>query len=71
MASAETVLPGLRYEPIRDPERAIRAALLPAKYVKPTWQPRLTERIDLDLARGRSPSLDRFLRKVDELRLLV
>jgi len=39
----------------------IKRALLPGKYVKPTWQPRLTVRVDINLAAGRSRSLARML----------
>lgn len=45
----------------------IKAALAPTKYVKPTWQPRLTHRLDLVAALGRSPSLARTLRRFDRL----
>lgn len=70
MASAETVFDGL--EPPVDPEgtgaaHAIKQALKPRAYVKPRDQPALTKRIDFDLARSRSPSLDRFLGIVDEV----
>ncbi len=40
-------------------------------YEKPVWQPKLTHRMDLDLARSRSSSLDRLLRKFDELRTSI
>ncbi len=64
-ASAETLaLSSLTCEVGADPEYAIRCALLPAKYVKPTWQPRLTERMDLPLARSRDRSLSRVLDQV-------
>jgi hypothetical protein len=62
-ASAETLrLPDLQ----GDPESEIRRALGSKKYAKPTWQPRLTERMDVQLACSRSASLrrlrDRFQR---------
>jgi hypothetical protein len=68
-ASAETMrLEGLSYrgggvEPVAE----IRRRLGNRKYVKPTWQPRLTERIDVGLAAGRSPSLRRLMTRVAEL----
>jgi len=68
VASAETMkLDDLSFDDRRDPEGLIREALRPAKYVKPTWQPRLTERINFELAMPRSPSLRRLLAKLDEL----
>jgi hypothetical protein len=68
VASAETMeLQGLVYAPNRDPETLIKRALRPSKYVKPTWQPRLTDRLDFDLAVDRAPSLRRLLSKLDEL----
>lgn len=42
-------------------------ALQPRKYVKPTWQPRLTARMDIEKARKRSPSLARTLERFDLL----
>ncbi|MER5831491.1 hypothetical protein ABT116_11775 [Streptomyces sp. NPDC002130] len=69
-ASAETLqMDGFSYEPGR--RRSIAAALKPVKYVKPTWQPRLTARMDISLAAERSPSLGRMLRKFDELSQLI
>lgn len=50
---------------------AIQRGLAPEKYVKPTHQPRLTARVDIDLASSRSASLSRALRKFDDLRALV
>lgn len=67
-ASAETLgLDGLEYDPTRDPGGALKEALKPRKYVKPTWQPRLAARMDIRLAAGRDGSLDRALRKFDGL----
>lgn len=67
IASAETLsIEGLVYDPARDPESLLRAAL-PVKYVKPTWQPRLSERVDFNVACSRSPSFARMLAKFDEL----
>ena len=70
VASAETTLDGA--EPLDDPEGAgavatVKEFLKPKAYSKPIYQPRLTERIDFDLARGRSPSFDRFLRTLDDM----
>ncbi len=60
-ASAETLrLNGLNYGSQADAEDDIRRALGNRKYAKPTWQPRLTERMDLELACGRSQSLRRL-----------
>lgn len=36
-------------------------------YTKPIWQPRLTHRMDIPLARSRSPSLDKMLSEFDGL----
>jgi hypothetical protein len=72
MASAETVLEnGL---PLPKPEgkgaiHAIKKAMKPKAYVKPRDQPALSRLIDFDLARGRCPSLDRFLAAIDEMAL--
>jgi hypothetical protein len=72
VASAATLgLEGLIYPTDRDPVNAIKAALQPAKYVKPTWQPRLAARVDINLARSRSASLARLLDRFDGLRTLV
>jgi len=60
-ASAETLGLDLQYDATKNGKNMIRKALAPAKYVKPTWQPRLTSRMDLDLARSRNRSLDRAL----------
>jgi len=68
MASAETLgLEGLAYSSTRDPVSVLVEALRPRKYVKPTWQPSLTQRIDFDLAIPRSPSLRRLLGRFDDL----
>jgi hypothetical protein len=61
----ESYLPGARGK------AALQRGLAPGKYVKPTHQPRLTSRVDLDLAASRSPSLARLLAKFDELRQLI
>jgi len=36
-------------------------------YTKPIWQPRLTQRMNISLARSRNPSLDRMLQGFDTL----
>ncbi|WP_350338518.1 hypothetical protein [Microbacterium sp. zg-B185] len=70
-ASAETLELDLTYEETMSGQTSIKGALHPSKYVKPTWQPRLTSRMDLDVARGRSPSLDRALLRFEALLMLV
>ena len=62
-ASAETLGLDLEYDATKNGKTMIRKALAPTKYVKPTWQPRLTARMDIDVARSRSRSLDRALIK--------
>ena len=74
MASAETVFEGA--SPPDNPDGAgaafaIKQALKPQAYVKPRDQPALTKRIDFDLARSRSPSLNRFLEIVDNLAVSI
>lgn len=56
-ASAETLDLNLMFDESCRGQGEIAAAIRPAKYVKPTWQPRLTGRMDLQLAKGRSKSL--------------
>lgn len=71
VASAETMeLPDLQFDPNRDPNTIVKQAV-PAKYVKPTWQPRLTARMDLQLARNRSNSLDRMIDRFSDLASLI
>ncbi len=66
VASSETLgLAKLAFDAPGDPGVAIKSALMPSKYVKPTWQPRLTDRMDLELARSRDASLSRMLAKFD------
>jgi hypothetical protein len=70
VASAETTLGGA--PPLEDPEgagsiAAVKDFLKPRAYNKPVYQPGLTERIDFDLARERSPSFKRFLGILDEI----
>lgn len=68
VASAESLeLPALTYKPGRDAVRMLREALHPGKYVKPSWQPSLSHKIDFELAAGRNRSLARFLSKFDDL----
>jgi len=72
-ASVETLeLANLEvYQPKGRGKAAIQRGMAPQKYVKPTHQPRLTSRVDLDMAASRSPSLARLLLKFDELRAMV
>lgn len=70
-ASAETLQLELTFDETRSGQGAITDAIRPAKYVKPTWQPRLAHRIDIELARPRCQSLARMLDRFDELRLLL
>lgn len=55
------------YDKDRSGISTIKAALAPAKYAKPVWQPRLTARLDLELAASRSESLARLLQRADDL----
>lgn len=48
-------------------KNAIESLLAPEKYVKSTMQARLTQRMDLDVARTRSTSLNRLFNKIDEI----
>ena len=67
-ASAETLeLDGLEYDEGKNGLSEIRAALHPKKYVKPVWQPRLTGRMDMELAASRSPSFARLLARLESL----
>lgn len=66
-ASAETLeLEGLEYSAERSGLGRIKVALA-EKYVKPRWQPRLTNRMDISLACSRSRSLERAIQKFDWL----
>ena len=67
VASAETLGPGLNFQPGMNGLAAISAALRPAKYVKPTWQPRLTQRIDIEVAASRNASLHRFFARFEDI----
>ena len=70
-ASAETLqLDDLAFTPGTNAESRIREAL-DSKYIKPTWAPRLTSRMDLELALSRSMSLRRTLGCLDVLTDLV
>jgi hypothetical protein len=69
-ASAETLeIDGFTYE--EGKRKALSLALRPTKYVKPTWQPRLTARMNVELAISRSKSLARMLKKFDSLIPLI
>jgi hypothetical protein len=70
-ASAETLDLSLTFDSTRRGQHEIVTALRPAKYVKPTWQPRLTSRMDMSLARSRNTSFDRLLTRFDQLREVV
>ena len=70
-SSAETMELGLSFEIGKNGQGAITSAIKPAKYVKPTWQPRLAARMDLALACGRNASLARALERFEQLRQLV
>lgn len=68
-SSAETLKLGIaEYQENRRGLIEIKQALGQEKYVKPVWQPRLTSRMDIGMARARSVSLDRFLKKFDSMR---
>jgi hypothetical protein len=72
VASVESLgLGSLTYDLSADPATAIKRALGPVKYVKPTWQPRLTARIDIELARSRNASLARMLERFDALMAVI
>lgn len=66
-ASAETLQLGLTFTRGTGGTKAIVDALRPVKYVKPTWQPRLTNRMDIALAAGRNAGLQRLLHRFDGL----
>ena len=66
-ASAETLGLGLTYTPDIRGKGAIESSLKPRKYAKPTWQPRLAQTINLDVAASRSASFARMLRRFDDL----
>lgn len=66
-ASCETLQLGeLQYSATTRGLGAIKNALAYVKYVKPTWQPRLTSRMDISLAKDRSKSLQRMLSKFEQ-----
>ncbi len=67
-ASIETLELGsdVEYSPNKRGLGAI-VKVLPGKYVKPTWQPRLTNRVDINTATQRSKSLKRMLERFDAL----
>jgi|ADGO01.1.fsa_nt_gi hypothetical protein len=67
-ASCETLDIGLpSYDPSVRGTAAIKQALRPGKYVKPTWQPRLTTKLDPDLVNRRNVSFRRMLEKLKVL----
>lgn len=69
VASSESLgLDGLSYKSAKaEPVSAIKRALGSRKYVKPTWQPRLTERADPKLIAKRSPSFARAAERFQSL----
>jgi hypothetical protein len=67
MASAESMELPLSYPFTSDPCFLIEQALGENKYAKPTWQPRLTSRIELGRAAARDRSLRRTLACLNEL----
>lgn len=71
-SSVETLeLGDVSWQAGRNGGAEIKSLLSPKTYVKPTWQPRLTARMDLDLAASRSPSLGRLFDRFDDLRALI
>lgn len=71
-ASAETLELGFdAYIAEKHGMYKIKEALQPDAYTKPVWQPRLTSRIDLDLAGSRSETLRRCLDRFDRLRVAM
>jgi len=71
VSSAETVF-GEAVAPLANPEGGgatslVKHELAPTKYVKPIYQPKLTHRMDLEVAAERCPSLARLYRCIDEL----
>lgn len=70
-ASAETLDLGLTYGAGINGSGAIKQAIRPASFTKPIWQPKLTVRMDLAVARARSASLERCFARFDELVALV
>lgn len=69
-ASAETLqIPDFTYE--EGKRKSVSQALKPTKYVKPTWQPRLTARMDVEIAARRNLSLRSMLEDFDALLELI
>lgn len=66
-ASAETLDLDLQYGLHRQGLGSIVGALRPSTYAKPTWQPRLTARMDIKLAASRSMSLTRLFAELERL----
>lgn len=58
---------GLKYSAESRGMGVITKALRPGKYVKPTWQPRLTVRMNIQMAARRNRSLARTLDRFDDL----
>lgn len=55
------------WDPSKRGGNVIQSLMPRGGYEKPVWQPKLTHRMDLSLARSRSTSLDRLLNKFDGL----
>lgn len=70
-ASAETLDLDIAYDGARQGQSAISEAIRPAKYVKPTWQPRLAAKVDVGLAASRQRSFARAIERFDALRALI
>ncbi len=68
-ASAETLsLPNtVQFDAAKSGLHAIKSALRPQAYVKPTWQPRLTSQMDLEAVQVRSSSVSRLFIKFQSL----
>ena len=70
VASAETLQLGIEHKTTGG-LAAIKKALRPQTYAKPTWQPRLSARMDLRLASNRSASFARLLAQLERLVALM
>lgn len=67
-ASVETLdLGDVEWAPGANGGDELKRLMSPKTYIKPTWQPRFTGRMDLALASSRSTSLARLLERFDAL----
>lgn len=66
-ASAETLDLNLTWDASRRGQAAIKEALRPKSYTEPVWQPRLTNRVDINLIAQRCPSFVDFTRYIDTI----